>query len=141
MSKFTEPLLITPLGHRKWQVKKAFSYDIDYEGSGKQVEIPYDFICDLGSIPKFAWSLVGHPLEDFPQEFVLHDRLYATGQYPRRFSDLLFFEAMWIRVCKAKSIKEKLRLQIKHFIFYAFVRSVFGGVAWRRHRKKGRVKA
>ena len=134
MSSFTQPLLITPLGHRKWQVKTAYAYNGD---SGEQVQIPYDFISDCGSLPQFTWSVVGHPLEDFAQEFILHDRLYFTGEYSRRKSDYIFFEAMQIEVNEAIGM-ERIRLQAKRYVFYAFVASFFGTIAWEKHRRNER---
>jgi hypothetical protein len=51
--------------------------------------IPRHFKCDGASIPRFAWSIIGHPFEFLP-EALLHDYLCRTSVVPRSTADRLF---------------------------------------------------
>lgn len=51
--------------------------------------IPAGFITDGGSIPRFFWRLIGHPLEgEYVAEYVEHDHDYQTGRIPRKEADI-----------------------------------------------------
>ena len=40
--------------------------------------VPKGFITDGASIPRVAWSIIGHPFSGFLDAAVIHDMLYAT---------------------------------------------------------------
>lgn len=49
--------------------------------NGEAITAPADFECDGGSIPRWAWWLVGHPLDgDVVRSCVIHDRLVVLGR-------------------------------------------------------------
>jgi hypothetical protein len=49
------------------------------------------FKTDFGSIPKFAWSLVGHPLDKSLMAYFVHDALYAGEFYERKTCDNIMY--------------------------------------------------
>jgi hypothetical protein len=61
--------------------------------------VPAGTISDGGSIPRFAYSSIGHPFDIFLEDCVLHDYLYspANKEFSRAEADLIFRETMWNR--------------------------------------------
>jgi len=47
-----------------------------------RVMVPVGFMSDGASIPKFAWSIVGHPFSGYFPAAVVHDYLYRAGCKP-----------------------------------------------------------
>ena len=51
--------------------------------------IPTGFITDGGSIPRFFWLFIGHPLEgEYIDRYAEHDHDYQTGRIPRKEADI-----------------------------------------------------
>jgi hypothetical protein len=63
------------------------------------IVVPAGTLCDGASIPRCAWSIVGHPFDEYLEDSVLHDYLYskANTEYSRAEADFLFKETMWNR--------------------------------------------
>ena len=62
--------------------------------AGEVVHIPAGFQCDGSSIPRFLWSLLGHPLDKqncYPG--LLHDWLCQTQDFSAWYSAKLYGEA------------------------------------------------
>lgn len=72
-----------------------FRFEIGAEGSGYLIVIPYGFITDFASVPRFLWSWFP-PWED--KASVLHDYLYkkASG-FSKLMADTIYLEAMRIQ--------------------------------------------
>jgi hypothetical protein len=85
------------------------------------------FITDGASIPRFAWSLVGHPLnEDYVVSALCHDALYSAELLPRKTCDSEFRAQL-----KTAGVNILRRNE-----FYWAVR-IGGGFVWGRHTKQG----
>ncbi|MGH7533296.1 MAG: DUF1353 domain-containing protein [Gemmatimonadales bacterium] len=119
MSRFTEPLLVTPLADgRTWVVMRDFGYDVGAEGSGDQISVAVGFQTDFASVPRPLWWL-------FPcwgkygNAAVIHDWLYWTQTRPKPEADHIFLEAMTV-------------LGVGTFTRYSLYYAVhwFGGLAW-----------
>ena len=71
------------------------------------------FISDGGSIPKFAWSIIGSPFVGYYRKSVLiHDKFYATQKVTRKYADRVFLEAMrdegvswWKRITMYRAVR------------------------------------
>ena len=89
MSSWTDAHVVY-LGHNRWRLLNATTYDIGRLGSGVSVSVPSGFVCDLASVPR-AWQwLVRHgPLA---QAAVLHDWLLSEG-WSRFVAASIFREA------------------------------------------------
>ena len=94
MSSFTKPLTVTKLPKGLWRAEESFDYFVDGENEGACVHIPKGRISDGASIPKFAWSIVGHPMDEYAQGAFVHDDLYTRKIYSRKRSDQIFLESM-----------------------------------------------
>jgi len=110
VSQFTQPLDIRQLPDGKtWELLTSFDYHVGTEDSDEVITVEAGFISDGGSIPPFAWPIVGHPLDEFAAAAFLHDWLYqhpASGvekDRSRRRCDQIFLEALivleigWLR--------------------------------------------
>lgn len=64
-----------------------------------EIVVPAGTICDGASIPRFAWTIIGHPFDEYLEDAVLHDFLYskANTEFYRAEADLIFRETMWNR--------------------------------------------
>lgn len=81
------------------------------------------FLTDGGSIPQFAWSIVGHPLQGKSVVgFVGHDGLYASELLTRAEADAILLELL------ARQGVSWLKRQI----FWACVKA-FGWKVWKTH--------
>jgi len=89
--------------------------------SNKLFIVPAGFTCDGASIPKFAWSIVGHPFSKKVRAgAVLHDWLYRNGVVPRGEADQIFYDAL----------REYNMGYFKAQAFYMAVRT-FGGSSYK----------
>lgn len=63
------------------------------------IEAEPGFISDGGSIPQFAWSIIGSPFDEYLEECVIHDWLYSTNnrELTRADADFVLKELMWNR--------------------------------------------
>jgi hypothetical protein len=61
------------------------------------MEAPTGFVSDGGSIPRFAWSIVGDGFDDCLEQFVIHDLLYSplNTNYSRAEADFIMKELLW----------------------------------------------
>jgi hypothetical protein len=132
MSSFTKSLALEqlhPVSSGLWETTRSFIYFEGYEGSDKPHFVPENFITDLASMPRFLWSIVGHPAGPYAQAAVLHDKLYRDGKLTRKQADKIFLEAM--EVLKIPKWKRR--------VLYWGVRAG-GWRAWNNHRKNGKKK-
>lgn len=90
MSSFTDHLELIQLDGDKWETGRDLVYYTDTE----TYIVPKGTITDGASIPRFLWSLVGHPLQEYAPSAVLHDYLYQTGMVPRDVADNIFYNSM-----------------------------------------------
>ena len=95
--------------------------------NGLIVIIKAGFIFDGASIPKWAWSIIGHPLSHKLIRFaLLHDALYASEYLPRHICDSFGRDFLrdFEKLCYAK--------------YQTIYKAVdwFGGVVWRNHDTK-----
>ncbi len=95
MSRFTAPLVVTPLDDgRRWKVLRSscndleeslawfsqqFGYDIGFEDSGLSIIVPYNFTTDFASTPWFLWWLLPR-WGKYGNAAVIHDYLYRGGE-------------------------------------------------------------
>ena len=111
MSRFTAPLIVTPLGDGKnWQIiystegNDRFAYEIGKEGSGLMVKPPANFVTDFASVPRLFWWLLPR-WGRYGNAAVIHDFLYRDGHLirieppritkpTRKRADEIFLEGM-----------------------------------------------
>lgn len=103
MSQFTSPLVVEFIDGKYWQVLESFEYHVGAEDSDEIIRVPVGFLTDFASIPKFAWSLIGHPTGEYGKAAVIHDWLYSENAgeqggdwWPRtrKRCDQIFLEGM-----------------------------------------------
>ncbi len=148
MSRFTAPLVVTPLNDGKsWLIlyssddEQRFAYEVGAEGSGIVIEPPARFVTDFASIPRFLWWLLP-AWGRYGQAAVIHDYLYGGGTIvwdtdepmslsmelcippTRKNADQIMLEAMG--VLNVKLWKKRL--------IYRGVR-LGGWYAWRKNRR------
>lgn len=63
------------------------------------IDITKPFICDGGSIPKAAHSIIGDGYDEALEDFVLHDWLYSENntEYSRAEADAILNETLYNR--------------------------------------------
>jgi hypothetical protein len=63
------------------------------------IVVPANTLCDGASIPRIMWPIIGHPLDEYLEDAVLHDFLYSptNTDFSRAEADLIFRETMWNR--------------------------------------------
>jgi hypothetical protein len=72
----SETLKLTPICDGKYKLAE------DWNG------IPAGFITDGGSIPRFFWRFIGHPMEsEYIDRYIEHDYDYQTGRVKRKTAD------------------------------------------------------
>ena len=72
----SEILKLTPIGDGKYMLVE------DWNG------IPAGFVTDGGSIPRFFWRIIGHPMESaYIDRYVEHDYDYQTARIKRKKAD------------------------------------------------------
>ncbi|QDT97127.1 DUF1353 domain-containing protein [Gimesia aquarii] len=91
----------------------------------KVITVPENFITDFSSIPWFGRILVRWSKVDIAG--VVHDRLYATGEYTRCESDTVWRLTALAGECHANLFQA--------WIGWFFLR-IGGWIAWNRSRKK-----
>lgn len=126
MSRFTAPLLVTPLDDgRTWLiVSDDFRYEVGEEGSGDEVAVPQWMATDFASVPRPVWWFAA-PWGRHGHAAVLHDAGYFLQDRTRREYDELFLEAM--TVLGTRPLTRRL--------LYLAVRW-FGGPAWRANARR-----
>lgn len=132
MSKFTSPLIVSPLPDgKRWKLIESFSYYVGKQSGlnnhGIIIEVPKGFVTDFASIPKIFWSILGHPMGKYAAAAVLHDFMYFLKTFSRKISDQIFENAM--KILKVPKWKRKI-------IYYAV--RVGGKWAWKNSSKNHR---
>lgn len=91
MGKFTNKLTLTQINKNLWEVDEPFQYHVD---NNEVIWIPKGYLTDGATIPRFLWTIIGHPLQGYAQAAVIHDFCYGKRLYSRKRSDEIFLEAM-----------------------------------------------
>lgn len=128
MSQFTSRLIVELITENTWKLIEGFEYHVDIFPSDEIISVPSGFITDFASVPRIFWSIIP-PFGVHGKAAVVHDYCYTTACYSKEKSDLIFLEAM--KVLKVKKWKRN--------VMYLAV-DLFGGWAWRKHRKKELLK-
>lgn len=94
MGEFLDPLLSEMFmenGRRNVRLLTHFEYlyKKDY-----LISVPFGFVSDGASIPEFAWSLVGHPFDEYLEAAIIHDYLYRNGIGTKHKADVIFLQGM-----------------------------------------------
>lgn len=102
-----------------WDLGKSSDFartdcDLVVYWRGLRITILRGYYTDGASIPKAAWSIVGHPWEEYLPAAIPHDALYNAEVFPRATCDLCFHDLM-----RALNV-EPIRM---HAMYYA-VRSL-----------------
>lgn len=102
MIRFTDHLVITmhPDGLTA-TLEKPFTYhtSIDpndygyYSREWRVITVPAGFETDFASVPRIMWSLVDK-LSTQAWPSVIHDYLYSTHRFGRKWADAVFLEAL-----------------------------------------------
>ena len=119
---------ITPYDNdRLWKLCQTF--EIHVPGIGL-IRIMGGFVCDFGSVPPWAWPVVGHPL-DIPcmTGYLIHDAFYSVKLVSRKTADLAL----------RYLLHEYDAGQIRTATIYSVVR-LFGRFPW-CHRKASSARA
>ena len=110
----------------KWKQYKLLK-DVHLELSNKDIiTIPKGFEWDLSSVPRLFWAIMP-PDGDFEIGALIHDYIYQTKNYSRKFGDLEMF--IWSKVTNSTS-KWSIK-NIDNYVRYYIVR-LFGGFVWKR---------
>lgn len=96
MRHFREPLEIRKIeGTKYWVLLSEVVYHVGGYPSEEVIRAPAGLETDLGSKPRLTWWLIGHPLDEGAQAYVIHDELmrHPRGRSRRR-CDQIFLEAL-----------------------------------------------
>ena len=115
---------------KRIQLNRAHAYR---DSKGRWHEAPKGFICDGASIPRFAWSIAGHPFGVFLMDAIIHDWLYSQLRfvsrhnlsYERADADRIFRDGMTWRARNV--LGNRWRYRLKAATYYRAVR-MFGGL-------------
>ncbi|MDD2241140.1 MAG: DUF1353 domain-containing protein [Kiritimatiellae bacterium] len=117
---FPDPPPVSPRPDSQWQLTAPY---IGPAISGSVTIIIPKFYTDGASIPRFAWRVIGHPLQlPLLSAAILHDAEYCAELHPRATCDRRFLEAMQLLGVN----------WLKRNTIYAAVRC-FGATIWNRH--------
>lgn len=103
MSDFTAPLDLRSLPEGKLMLLRSLTWLVgDYTSPSGAVTVPRGFVCDGGSIPRWFWPVIGHPLSSSViRAACVHDWLYHIHAFDdtaydcsRREADAVFREAL-----------------------------------------------
>ena len=127
MSRFTEPLVVTPLSDGKtWIILNDFGYEIGEVGSGEIINVPIGTYTDFASIPRPLWAVFPR-WGKYGNAAVIHDWMYWSQSRSRKEADDIFLEGM--EVLEVPNWK-------RNTIYYAV--RLFGWLAWRANQRKQR---
>ncbi len=125
MSRFTEPLVVTPLPDGKtWIILHDFGYEIGEEGSRNIINVPIGTYTDFASIPRALWAAFPR-WGKYGNAAVIHDWMYWDQSRSRKEADDIFLEGM--EVLEVPTWKRRA--------IYSAVRT-FGGIAWKSNQRK-----
>lgn len=123
MGQFVGTIMIEPAGGKLWRTCEPLAYITDKD---EKIDIPIGFEFDGASVPKIAWSIVGHPLDqDYLASACVHDYLYFAQPLSRRKADKIMLEAM-----KMLGVSWWRRRTA-----YWAVR-LFGWIPWKKYKKR-----
>ena len=126
MSRFTEPLVVTPRPDGEtWVVLSDFGYEIGEEGSGNEINVNIGFHTDFASIPRPLWIFLPR-WGKYGNAAVIHDYLYWEQPRSRKEADKILLEGMVV-------------LQvgyIKRYAIYWAVRFAGWWAWWRNQSRK-----
>jgi hypothetical protein len=94
-------------------------------GAGQLILVPQGFKTDFASIPRVFWRVM-LPSGLGREAAVVHDWMYWCGDRDKLVADAIFFEGL-----TALNV-----LKWRRWAMYLAV-ALFGGVAWRKHRRAG----
>jgi len=125
MSRFTEPLVVTPLPDGKtWIILNDFGYEIGEEDSGNIINVPIGTYTDFASIPRALWAVFPR-WGKYGNAAVIHDWMYWDQSRSRKEADDIFLEGM--EVLKVPKWKRRA--------IFSAVRT-FGRMAWKSNQRK-----
>ena len=97
MSRFTEPLVVTPLPDgRTWILLCDFGYEVGQEGSNDVIDVPIGFHTDFASIPRIFWIFLPR-WGKYGNAAVIHDYLYWEQSRSRKEADDILLESMAVQ--------------------------------------------
>ena len=78
------PPIVQPIDNKRWSLYQTYSLRV----MALFIEVSVGFVFDGGSIPRFFWRLVGHPMQGkgLPA-FLIHDALYRARIGDRKTAD------------------------------------------------------
>ncbi len=91
MYGFLDTLQVEWIKNNTWKTLQDMTYKCK---DGIHIIVPKGTFTDFASIPRFAWSIIGHPAGRYVQASVLHDWLYTSHYFSRKLADKIFYEAM-----------------------------------------------
>lgn len=104
--------------------------ELNFELSNKElITIPKGFIWDLSSVPRVLWSLFA-PDGDYEIASLIHDFLYITKPYDRKFADKEML--IWSRELNSTKNKWSIR-NLDNWVRYYAVRG-FGWIVWNKRK-------
>lgn len=125
MSRFTEPLVVTPQPDgRTWIILSDFGYEVGKIGSGDVIDVPIGFHTDFASIPRPLWAVFPR-WGKYGNAAVVHDWLYRSQRRSRKEADDIFLEGMVVL---------DVPRWTRRTIYYAV--RWFGCFAWRANKER-----
>ena len=125
MSRFTEPLVVTPRPDgRTWVVLSDFGYEVGQPGSGDVITVNIGFHTDFASIPRLLWAFLPR-WGKYGNAAVIHDYLYWEQPRSRKETDDILLQGMVVLEVGA----------ISRYAIYSAVR-LGGWWAWWRNQSK-----
>lgn len=132
MSSFTRPLTVTKIkkGKKKvlfffekniwvWRVERAFRFYVGDKKDGNFINVEKGYESDGATIPRFLWSIVGHPMEDYAQAAFAHDKGYQFQLFSQKECDDIFLEGM--RILEVSFPKRRIMFRaLRMFGFVAY---------------------
>jgi len=100
---------------------------------GLKITIEAGYPTDGASIPKIAWSVVGHPWEEYLPAAVTHDILCNADILPRQAVDLCFHDLMHVLLpTDTDGWRGHVKVIIKNIRLHAMYVAVrlYGFIAW-----------
>jgi hypothetical protein len=122
MSGFTSRFVLERgIGKDVWRLDAPLLYQSELVGL---ISVPEGFETDFASIPRFFHRLLPKN-GDYDAAAVVHDWLYATGDFSKDTADRVFLEAM-----KCLGVSAWKRTSMYQAV------NLFGFAAWNGHRRR-----
>ena len=84
---------VRQINSRQWALLEDLEYHVGSEDSTEILTVPFGFITDFASSPKWTWWIVP-PFGRYSPCAVIHDYCYTKKLYSRKKCDDIFLEAM-----------------------------------------------